>query len=147
VIRPVCICTGKPNFSTISSITAHPIVYINHQSPDMKALITLLLFTIAGRSHAQMLNFAWVKQMGGTGEANYMDMAVDASGSVYVTGYFTGTVDFDPGAGVLDLTSNGGQDIFVCKLDQNGNFIWVKQIGSTGRDRGTSIALDAANNI
>jgi Ca2+-binding RTX toxin-like protein len=41
---------------------------------------------------------------------------VDGSGNVYTTGYFWRTVDFDPGAGVIELTSAGGRDVFVSKL-------------------------------
>ena len=36
---------------------------------------------------------------------------------------------FDPGAGVFNLTSAGGGDIYIQKLDANGNFIWAKKMG------------------
>lgn len=113
----------------------------------MKTIITLLLLSFAGKANSQILNFAWARQAGGTGAVSYLDMAVDGQGSVYVTGYFTGTIDFDPGVGVFNLSSIGGQDIYVYKLDLNGNFVWVRQMGSSDRDVGTSIELDANNNI
>jgi len=71
----------------------------------------------------------------------------EASGNVYTTGYFGGTVDFDPGAGVFNLISAGVQDIFVSKLDASGNFIFAKAMGGTGSDFGRSIAMDASGNI
>jgi hypothetical protein len=46
----------------------------------------------------------------------------------YTIGGFSGTVDFNPGSGIYNLTSIGDHDIFVSKLDSAGNFIWAKQI-------------------
>jgi hypothetical protein len=38
------------------------------------------------------------------------DVAVDALGNTYLVGSFRGTVDFDPGAAVMSLTSVGARD-------------------------------------
>ncbi len=60
--------------------------------------------------------------MGGlTDEAGY-SLSVDALGNVYTIGSFSGMADFDPGSGTFNLTSMGGYDIFVSKLDKSGNF-------------------------
>jgi len=92
-------------------------------------------------------NFKWAKAMGGiVGEYGH-SLALDPSGSgdVYTTGSFGVTVDFDPGAGVFNLTSAGGDDIFISKLDSSGNFVWTKSIGGVaGNDYGNSIAIDLA---
>lgn len=92
-------------------------------------------------------NFIWAKQMGATGNGEGFSIAVDDLGNVYTTGYFTGTIDFDPGAGVFNLSSAGNEDIFVCKLDANGNFIWARQKGGKGADQGYSIVVDASGNL
>jgi hypothetical protein len=92
-------------------------------------------------------NFVWAKQIGGTGAARGHSIAVDASGSIYITGVFWGTADFDPGAGTFDLISAGNGDIFISKLDTSGNLVWVKQMGGTGADMGASIAVDASGNV
>ena len=68
-------------------------------------VLTGLLLT-AIPSHGQ--DFGWARQLGGTQKDVGYDVASDAAGNVYVTGYFNGTADFDPGAGVSTLTSNGG---------------------------------------
>lgn len=96
-------------------------------------------------------NFVWAKNIGGTGDAGGYAIAVDASGNVYTTGSFRGTVDFDPGIGIYNLTSGGSSDIFISKLDSSGNFVWAKEmrdsIGGAGYDYGLSIALDPERNV
>ena len=92
-------------------------------------------------------NFLWVKQMGGTGFDNGLSIAVDDSGNVYTTGNFEGIVDFDPGEGLVNLTSAGSYDIFVQKLDADGNFIWAKQMGGGNYDQGRSIVVNATGNV
>ena len=97
-------------------------------------------------------NFVWAKQMrsGGSGifdSGSGNSIALDASANIYTTGYFHGTVDFDPGAGTFNLTSAGDADVFISKLDAAGNFIWAKQLGGTSWDNGFSIALDASGNV
>ena len=62
-----------------------------------------------------------VAVFGSTGDDEALSVAVDSSGNVYTTGYFSGTADFDPGSGTTNLTSNGGIDVFVSKLDSSGN--------------------------
>lgn len=89
----------------------------------------------------------WAKRTGGTGADRSRDMVADAAGNLYTTGYYTGTVDFDPGASVANLTSAGSSDIYITKLDPNGNFIWAKSIGGTGGDSPMAIAIDANSNV
>ncbi len=91
-------------------------------------------------------DFMWAKSMGGSGFDEGLNISFDGSGDVYVSGFFTQTVDFDPGAGVLNLTSAGGNDIFISKLDANGNFEWARSMGSTGDDRSVGLTLDATGN-
>ena len=63
-------------------------------------------------------------------------VATDSQGNVYSTGYFTGTVDFDPGPGTVLLSSFGGsEDVFVTKVDPAGNLVWAKVYGGAGADR------------
>ena len=92
-------------------------------------------------------NFTWAKPMGGAGYDVGKSITTDASGNVYITGYFSDTVDFDPGAGTFNLSSAGSQDIFVLKLDAAGNFLWTKAMGGTGWDESNSIITDAFGNV
>ncbi len=92
-------------------------------------------------------NFVWAKVMGGTGSDGGIGIAVDGSGNAHATGYFNDTVDFDPGAGTSNLTSAGGNDAFVQKLDTSGNFVWAAGLGGTGLEFGTDLAVDGSGNV
>ena len=76
-------------------------------------------------------DFGWASTFE-TGNVNIENVVrstvVDNSGNVYQVGSFTGTVDFDPGAGTTNLTAVGGQDAFVEKLDSTGKLLWVKTL-------------------
>lgn len=107
--------------------------------------ISCLILTIT--SNAQTVAFDWAKQFGGVGTDQGRALAVDAAGNVYTTGSFNGVADFNPGSGILNLTSAGGRDIFISKLDAAGTLVWAKRLGSTGSDEAFSIVLDAAANL
>lgn len=113
----------------------------------MKAF-TFILFLFVSTVSAQELSYQWVKSLGGIGqeEISY-DLVLDGRDYVYITGTFEGIGDFDPGPELQLLTSAGKGDIFVCKLDTNGNLIWIKQFGAEGDDRGRAIKLDKHGNI
>ena len=44
--------------------------------------------------------FLWAKAFGGDDTEKIFSITLDASGNVYTTGHFQGTVDFDPGPGL-----------------------------------------------
>ncbi len=112
----------------------------------MKKLVFILcVFALSARS--QSLAFQWAKGIGGTSAETGEGIATDGSGNVYITGILQGTVDFDPGPGTFTLASAGSQDIYVCKLDATGNFVWAKRIGGAGVDIGQAITVDGAGNV
>ncbi|MBX7052540.1 MAG: T9SS type A sorting domain-containing protein [Flavobacteriales bacterium] len=92
-------------------------------------------------------NLVWVKHIGSTNEDFARFVKADTNGDIYVTGHFYGTVDFNPdGAGDVRV-SNGGADMFVMKLDQDGNFIWVSTFGGSSTDMGFAVAADPSGNV
>lgn len=91
--------------------------------------------------------FLWAKSMGGSYNENSFSITVDNAGNVYTTGFFEGTADFDPGPGVYNLTASGVEEIFISKLNKNGDFLWAKKIGDVNYEAGNSITTDAAGNI
>jgi hypothetical protein len=92
-------------------------------------------------------NFVWAVNVGGTNQDEGLDLAVDTSGNVYLTGYFQNTADFDGSAATANLTSAGIKDIFLVKYSTTGIYQWAKGIGSTGNDAGTSLQIDEAGNV
>src|SRR5262249_31786455 len=78
------------------------------------------------------------------------NITVDSAGNIYVTGYFTGTADFDPGPGVYNITSAGLPDAFVAKYTAAGRFVWARPFGgggASGRCLGMAIAVDGSGNV
>jgi Beta-propeller repeat len=93
-------------------------------------------------------NFVWAKSMSGGETDNALGLAVDASGNVYTSGYFDGTVDFDPSPTVTNnLVGLGRGDIFISKLNNSGDFVWAKRIGGGNRDGATDLAIDSSGNV
>lgn len=80
----------------------------------------------------------WTKSVNGTGNLTGNSIITDANGNAYLTGHFELTESF----GNTSLTSYGNSDIFVSKIDNQGNFVWSTKAGSTSDDEGTNILLD-----
>ncbi len=92
-------------------------------------------------------NFVWAKGMGGTSSDVGYGVQLDDGGNVYTTGFFHTTVDFDPGSGTASLVSAGFNDVFICKLDVNGNYLWAKGMGGTSDEESSGLALDEYGNV
>lgn len=97
---------------------------------------------------AATLLYQWAYTAGGTAEDGGNSITLDATGNVFVTGGFNGSVDFD-GAGTLAAsTSNGGEDFFVLKLNEfTGALIYRYTFGGTGDDRGEDIAVSSTSSV
>jgi len=88
----------------------------------------------------------WAKAYGEPNDdEEALGVAMDGSGSVVVTGYFKQTVNF--GTGPLTAAGTYLGDVFVAKYSASGAPLWVKQVGSSGFDKGTAIAVDGASNV
>lgn len=91
--------------------------------------------------------FRWVR--GTTDESYAKAVSTDNNGNVYVTGYFSGSCDFDPGPGTVIVSSNGGPpvggDVFVAKYSNSGSCSWARCTGGTFEDVGLSLYVDNSN--
>lgn len=82
----------------------------------------------------------WAVSFGSSnGNELIRNITIDNVGNVYATGQFQNTVDFDPDTSSSIHFSNGSDDVFVVKYDQQGNHLWTKTFGGSSEDRGLYI--------
>lgn len=92
-------------------------------------------------------NFIWAKRIGDSSYEQAFSIAIDGGGSVYLTGTFSGTVDFDPGVGVFNLSSTIYWDVFVCKINSAGGLVWAKEIDGGGWMAGLFVAVSSSGEV
>lgn len=94
-------------------------------------------------------NFLWAKHLQGTGPDEPKSIITDATGNIYFAGGFRGTVDFDPGPGIYNISSvsTANFDIHVTKFDPGGNLVWVATAGTYSSEIVHQIVLDAAGDL
>jgi len=116
----------------------------------MRFLLLLAFFVLTHFcAWAQKPRPKWVDDFKGNSSSGSetTSIAVDQQNNIYVTGWFYGTVDFDPSAGVKNLTSAGQQDVFIGKYKQDGTLLWVESIGGSGSEAPYDIAVDKDGNV
>jgi len=96
--------------------------------------------------------YAWTKRMGGSGSSDDKGrrITMDSSGNLYVTGLFSGTVDFGADFGVSDIkTSAGTSDSFITRINANGSYDWTKRMGGSGSSSSEvlGISTDLSGNL
>ncbi len=90
-------------------------------------------------------SFLWARQV----KASIKGISLDDSGNIYITGTFSGTVDFDPGITVHNLTATGSNNLYILKLKASGDFGWVAHIqgGSSITLNASAITVDRGRNV
>ncbi len=87
--------------------------------------------------------YLWVRQAGGSDGDSGVAARMDGAGNLYVAGGFNNTTTL----GDTILSSAGQTDVYVAKLDADGNFLWARRAGGSGYDDAVALALDAAGNV
>lgn len=114
---------------------------------------TLPALTSAGQSDLFVAKFAtdgtplWVRSAGGTDFDDALDVAVDGTGRITITGYFQST---SITIGSTTLNKLGNMDILVARYDANGNAQWAQRFGWTansGLEWGRAIVADATGDL
>lgn len=89
--------------------------------------------------------FVWARSIQGAQDAIGMGITTDVASNVYITGYFNGTADFNPGPFTLNITSAGNTDAFVMQLNASGSLVGAHRTGGTGYDYGEAIIADGTS--
>jgi hypothetical protein len=97
-------------------------------------------------------DFVWARHFAGGGDGVVTNLAVDAAGAVYSTGFFFGATDFDPadaGTALLTPISGAGSDAFVAMLDAAGAYAWAGRMGAqnASTDWGLGLTVDATGGV
>jgi len=82
-------------------------------------------------------NLAWSRQIGTSGGDRSHSVALDGLGNVFISGFTFGN---------LGGTNAGNTDAFLTKYDSAGNLVWSRQIGTSGFDSSSSVAVDGLGN-
>ncbi|MBD3161221.1 MAG: hypothetical protein GF346_03430, partial [Candidatus Eisenbacteria bacterium] len=105
-------------------------------------LVALLIVTalptppVAG---AQPLPHLWSRSFGDDAEDSAGSVVVDDEGNLFITGWFRGSIDFGGGP----LISAGTRDIYLAKLDANGNHIWSRRFGDADHQIAVTLAVNS----
>ena len=99
------------------------------------------IFVVRYNNNGQVL---WVKGFGGFGEEFVTGLALDQLGDIVITGTFnSSSLTF----GNYSLVGNGGDDLFLAKLNSAGDVIWAHSGGGNQRDFASGVAVDANNDV
>ncbi len=82
----------------------------------------------------------WFRSFGGPRDDAGRGITMDSVGNIYCTGHFAGLVPS------WQLTSRGVDDVFIMKINKQGETIWVRKIGGKTNDQGLGIAVDSEGN-
>src|SRR3954447_26908554 len=87
-------------------------------------------------------------QLTGLPAGSNLRVASDLVGNQIVAGTFTGTLDLDPStAGVANVVSQGGTDVFVAKYGSDGKLVWARSLGGTANETVADLAFDGSGNV
>ena len=111
--------------------------------------ITLAVFCLG--LNAQTPNWQWAKSAGGTDHDDGQSVSTDASGNVYVTGWFQSqSITFGTTTLTNELDTNTGvyhTSMFIVKYDASGNVLWTKSAIGINSMSHLGISTNAIGNV
>jgi hypothetical protein len=93
----------------------------------------------------------WATRIAGTGNDQPVNMILDSTNNVYISGVYSANVTLYNSSGTnfttLTNAAAGSFDTFIAKYDGAGIQIWATRISSTSADQPVNMILDSTNNV
>jgi len=105
--------------------------------------VNLFLVILSQKSIAQLPTWLWAKDFGNNQSDYGRGITMDDSGNIYTIGSFSGNIAFDN----IQLSSSGGQNIYVTKMNPQGHILWAKQAKGNWADHSLNITVDKNENV
>jgi hypothetical protein len=91
-------------------------------------------------------NVLWAKRAGGTDSEFASGCSTDASGNIFVTGYF-GSPSVTFGTFTLTNTNTSNADLYIVKYDPLGVVLWAQSVGGNSGNYSNACCTDANGNV
>jgi hypothetical protein len=135
--------TGLAGYWSFDQVNAGTVVDLsgnNHNGQLLNGAKLTDFATLKGTANVSVDE--WSKQWT-QGDIN--SITTDGSNNFYSAGNFSGTINISGQA----LTSNGANDIFIAKFDNQQNLLWAKNIGNADSDyvRSGNLTTDSSGNL
>lgn len=113
-------------------------------STHLKFMISsFVLALLINPQLSQAQQWEWSKTLESSGNCKVNGVTSDREGNTVIAGTFSGSVAFNTTA----FTSEGGQDIFIAKYNQNGDLLWATQAGGPDEQEVFGLTSDKDGNI
>jgi len=99
-------------------------------------VICLFLVALSGKSQS----VEWLVSAGGDKSDKGSTIVVDQDGYIYETGYYNEEADFGPYNTAFSFPSS--KEVYVAKMDPDGNYLWVRNGLNYFDDRGLGLCVD-----
>jgi hypothetical protein len=140
-------CNCSNNFTRFHFEIKRPVI-TNHENMKTKSLSILLLISSFIFTNVKAQSpLSWAESAQGSGNVWPTKTVKDASGNIFISGYFDGIVDFDPSPTITTNLTAAGKDIFIAKYNSSGSCLWVKQIGGPEDEYVNEIAITPSGSI
>lgn len=84
-------------------------------------------------------DYIWAKSPNGSGWEDAQDIAIDTDNNLYLIGFYNAPTFSMDDETINNTAINNTQDIYMAKLDNDGNTLWMKTAGGASDDYGIRI--------
>ena len=110
---------------------------------SIPSFILFIFLILSYSSSGQSID--WLIKAGGLKSDKGSTIVLDSQGNTYITGYYNEQADFGPFNTGFSFASS--KEVFVAKIDPQGNYLWVTNALNYFDDRGLGLCLDPQGNV